>query len=89
MALTLGARDAGFLDISTNLFPRGAFELVYYHLVMERLRLHERVQFPSAEANGGAQELGVGQKIRTLVIERLRANEKVIGRWQEVSSLVT
>jgi len=86
MALTLGARDAGYLDITTNLFPRGPFEIVYYHLVMSRLNLHQQVQFPSAGVNGG-RELGVGQKIRTLVVERLRANEKVLGRWQEVSNV--
>ncbi|KAF8424100.1 COQ9-domain-containing protein [Tirmania nivea] len=85
MALTLGARDARYLDITTNLFPRGPFEIIYYHLVMSRLDLHQRVQFPSAEA----RELGVGQKIRTLVVERLRANEKVLGRWQEALGLMS
>ncbi|RPB21505.1 ubiquinone biosynthesis protein COQ9, partial [Terfezia boudieri ATCC MYA-4762] len=88
MALTLGARGTGYLDITTNLFPRGPFEIVYYHLVMSRLNLHQRVQFPSAEANGG-RELGVGQKLRTLVVERLRANEKVLGRWQEALGLMS
>ncbi|KAF8449707.1 COQ9-domain-containing protein [Terfezia claveryi] len=83
MALTLGARGAGYLDITTNLFPRGPFEIVYYHLVMSRLNLHQRVQFPSAE------ELGVGQKLRMLVVERLRANEKVLGRWQEALGLMS
>ena len=29
----------------------------------------------------------MGQKVRALVVERLRANEKVLGRWQEVSNV--
>ena len=85
-ALTNGARDAGYLDISVNLFPRGPLELARYHLMTERLGLHKRVEFgprKDGEAVGG--ELGVGQKIRRLCVERLRANEKIVGRWQEVS----
>ena len=79
MALTVGARDVGYLDITTNLFPRGAFELVYYHLVQERLNLHQRVQL--------GKELAVEQKVRMLVLERLRANERIHERLQEVSEL--
>lgn len=79
MALTVGARDVGYLDITTNLFPRGAFELVYYHLVQERLNLHQRVQL--------GKELSVEQKVQMLVLERLRANERIHERLQEVSEL--
>ncbi|KAF8472078.1 COQ9-domain-containing protein [Kalaharituber pfeilii] len=93
MALTLGARDAGYLDISINLFPRSPFELIHYHLVTERLTLHKRVDFGpnwgkdagSGVASGG-KELGAGQKIKTLCVERLRANERIIGHWHEVST---
>ncbi|KAK3061856.1 hypothetical protein LTS18_005304 [Coniosporium uncinatum] len=48
-SLTLGARSAGYLDVSTQLFPRGAFELVAYHLVTRRLALKESVSslFPA------------------------------------------
>ncbi|KAK3061395.1 hypothetical protein LTS18_006351 [Coniosporium uncinatum] len=42
-SLTLGARSAGYVDVSTQLFPRGAFELVAYHLVTRRLALKESV----------------------------------------------
>src|SRR5947208_8049567 len=38
-SLSLGAREAGYLDITANLFPRGAFDLVNYHLVTKRLAL--------------------------------------------------
>lgn len=81
-ALKLGARDAGYLDVSTNLFPRGVFDLINYHIVTQRLALKDNVQFPV----NGEKKLGVGSKVRTLTLARLRANEPVIHRWQEASS---
>ncbi|KAJ9648913.1 Ubiquinone biosynthesis protein coq9, mitochondrial [Coniosporium apollinis] len=79
-SLRLGARDAGYLDASTNLFPRGAFDLVQYHLVTRRLALKDAVQFP--------EKLGVGAKVRCLALERLRANREVIHRWQEALAIM-
>lgn len=81
-ALKLGARDAGYLDVSTNLLPRGVFDLVNYHLVTQRLALQSSVQFPDDGEQG--KKLGVGAKVRTLALARLRANEPIIHRWQEV-----
>lgn len=81
-ALKLGARDAGYLDASTNLLPRGVFELVNYHLVIQRLALQNSVQSPDESTAG--KKMGVGSKVRTLTLARLRANEPVIHRWQEV-----
>lgn len=80
-ALKLGARDAGYLGASTNLFPRGVFDLINYHLVTQRLALKDSVQFPD-EKDG--KKLGVGSKVRSLTLARLRANEPVLHRWQEV-----
>ena len=80
-ALTLGTRDAGYPDVSTNLFANGPFDLVRYHLVTQRLALKERIQFPH-------DRLGVGAKVRLLALERLRANQGIIHRWQEVSQSV-
>ena len=80
-ALTLGTRDAGYPDVSTNLFTSGPFDLVRYHLVTQRLALKERIQFPH-------DRLGVGAKVRLLALERLRANQGIIHRWQEVSQSV-
>lgn len=84
-ALTLGAKEAGYLDISTNLFPGGPFELVKYHLITQRLGLKDRVQFP------GDVQMGVGRKVRSLVLERLRGNidAGVVGRWQEALALMS
>ena len=83
-ALSLGAKDAGYLEVSANLFPRAEFEIVLYHLVQERSRLGERAQFPEDVDGGG--KLGIGQKLQSLLVERLRANVDagVDGRWGEV-----
>lgn len=80
-ALRLGARDAGYMDVSTNLLPRGVFDLVNYHLVTQRLALKDTVQFPPQDGQG--KRLGTGAKVRTLTLARLRANEPIIHRWQE------
>ena len=76
-SLSHGARDAGYLDASVNLFPRGAFDLVNYHLITQRLALKDHVQFPE-------QKLGVGAKVRLLALQRLWRNKPIIQRWQEV-----
>ena len=83
-ALTLGAKEAGYLEVSTNLFPKGAFDLVKYHLVTQRLGLKDRIQFPD-------EKMGVGRKVRSLVLERLRANVDtgVLPRWQEGLGLMS
>lgn len=83
-ALTLGAKDAGYLDVSTNLFPKGPFDLVMYHLITQRLGLKDRIQFPD-------EKLGMGKKVRSLVLERLRANVDtgVLPRWQEALGLMS
>jgi ubiquinone biosynthesis protein COQ9 len=77
-ALSLGAKDAGYLEASIQLFPRGAYDLINFHLVVQRLALKDRVQFP-ADA-----KLGIGQKVRVLTLERLLANKDVIHQWQAV-----
>jgi ubiquinone biosynthesis protein COQ9 len=46
-ALKLGARDAGYLDVSTNLFPHGVFDLINYYLITQQLILKNTVQFPA------------------------------------------
>ncbi|KIW69017.1 rpsU-divergently transcribed protein [Phialophora macrospora] len=75
-ALTLGAKDAGYLDVTVQLFPRRVFDLINYHLVTQRLSLKNNVQFPE----GG--RLGMGRKVRTLTMARLRANADVIQHWK-------
>ena len=77
-ALVEGAKESGYHEVSIQLLSRGVFELINYHLVTQRLALKDRVQFPEDS------KLGIGQKVRTLTIERLRANQDIIHQWQGV-----
>ena len=81
-ALTHGARDAGYLDISTNLFPTGAFAIVNYHLVTQRLALAKR-------ASSLPPQTDITTNIRTLALHRLHANTPIIHRWQEALALLS
>lgn len=77
-ALVHGARDAGYLDVSVNLFPTGAFALVNHHLVTQRLALAQHA--PSTEQ----QPLNIAANVRNLTLRRLHANKPIVHRWQEV-----
>ncbi len=81
LALTHGARQAGYLDISTNLFPTGAFALVHYHLLTQRLALASHFSpKPTPSEN-------IPSKITRLALHRLRANKPIIRRWQAALAL--
>ena len=78
-AMAKGATESGYLEVSMQLFPRGVLDLINFHLVTQRLALKDRVQFPDDS------KLGVGQRVRTLALDRLRANKDIIHQWQGVS----
>ena len=80
-SLALGSRDCNGLDITINLFPRGALDLVRYHLYTQREALKHRVDLTA--------EMGVTARIRKLCKERLRANEPVLQRWQEAIAIMS
>jgi ubiquinone biosynthesis protein COQ9 len=87
--LSLGAKDAGYIDASVNLFPKGEFELVRWWLWSQRMQLAGRWAEVKGEkgedgTGGKGQEMGVGQKVKALTWERLMGNREVVGRWQEV-----
>ncbi|KAI1135418.1 ubiquinone biosynthesis protein COQ9 [Hypoxylon sp. FL0543] len=85
-ALSLGARDAGYLDISTNLLPEGPFSLIRYHLVTQREALA-----PRSEALFGAEGergLQVPDKVERLTWERLLGNQEINHRWQEALAIM-
>ncbi|RPA95067.1 ubiquinone biosynthesis protein COQ9 [Choiromyces venosus 120613-1] len=90
-ALSFGARDANYLDISVNMLPRGVFDLVHYHLATERLRLGDKIDFrkPENELPEGLRNLSIPAKIRVLCMERLRANAPIIHRWQEAFAVMS
>ncbi|KAJ4508394.1 Ubiquinone biosynthesis protein coq9, mitochondrial [Exophiala dermatitidis] len=75
-ALIQGAKDAGYLEASVQLFPRGVFDLINYHLVTQRLALKDKVKFPEG------LQLGLGAKVKTLTMARLRGNAEIIKQWQ-------
>ncbi|KAL9586089.1 MAG: hypothetical protein Q9212_001127 [Teloschistes hypoglaucus] len=82
-ALTSGARDAGYLDVSANLFPTGAFSLVKYHLVTQRLALGKN-HSTGLDAENNQNVL---DNVRALTLRRLKASQPIIHRWQEALAL--
>ena len=78
-ALVHGARDAGYLDVSVNLFPTGAFALVNHHLVTQRLALARQALFTEEK-----EPLNIAANVKTLTLRRLHANKPIIHRLQEV-----
>lgn len=80
-ALKAGAIDTGHLEITHNLFPAGAFDLIRYHLVRERNNLQK--------IKGELEQIeGIGHKVRRLCLERLRANEPYIHQWEDALSVM-
>lgn len=90
-ALTLGARDAGFLDVSVQLLPRGEFDLILFWLASRRGLLRGKVEEGglfrriAAEKGKDVHELSVEERVRGLLLERLRMNGDVKDVWQDVS----
>ena len=79
-ALSNGARDVGYPNVSTKLLTRSSFDLVRFHLQTQRLAL-----VPVAASLDGL--MGTEAKMRALTVQRLRANEYIRTRWQEVRAL--
>ena len=98
-ALTAGARDAGYLDISSNLFPDGPVSLIKYHLVTERQALSNHFPSPytassssedeASKKTSSATSTGVPAKIRRLALHRLRANAPIIQHWQSALAILS
>lgn len=78
-ALSSGVRDAGYPDVSANLFPDGVSSLVKYHLVTERLALSK-----NAPTDPATESSNVLDRVRNLTLQRLHASKPIIHRWQEV-----
>jgi ubiquinone biosynthesis protein COQ9 len=90
-SLHLGAKDAGYLDASTNLFPAGAFSLVQYHLYTQRQALASRTDItnPVVDPSSKTRPPGVGAKVKALTWARLQANAGVTSKLPEALALMS
>ncbi|ORY67074.1 COQ9-domain-containing protein [Pseudomassariella vexata] len=93
-ALSLGARDAGYLDISTAVLPDGPFSLIQYHLITKRQALapKSRAIFNALDAAPGdgakGQTMKIDDRVERLAWERLLSNADVIHRWQQALAVM-
>ncbi|KAH9239230.1 hypothetical protein K456DRAFT_1826335 [Colletotrichum gloeosporioides 23] len=83
-ALALGAKDAGYLDISTSVLLDGPFSLICYHLVTRR----ESLAAKSKEIFGQVPEASIDEKVEMITWERLLGNEVIVGHWQEALAIM-
>ncbi|KXJ90675.1 ubiquinone biosynthesis protein COQ9 [Microdochium bolleyi] len=86
-ALSLGARAAGYPDISASVIPEGVFSLIKYHLVTAREGLAPR----KTQVLGGPEQsrlVPVAEKVELLTWERLLANRTINHRWQEALAIM-
>ena len=86
-SLRRGAKDAGYMAISTNLFPQGAFDLIVFYLMTRRLALKDAVNGEEGYAKVWREdEVGIEARVRSLLLERLRMNDQfgVVEKWTEV-----
>ncbi|KAK1753498.1 COQ9-domain-containing protein [Echria macrotheca] len=87
-ALALGARSAGYLDISATVVPDGVFGLIRWHLVTQRLALAgKKTALFGAEENKLVPG-EVARRVEALVWERLMGNKEINSRWQEALAIM-
>lgn len=78
-SLALGARDAGYLDISATLLPNGPFDLIRYHLLVRREALVSVALDPDTKTT---------DRVSALTWERLLGNAPVLHVWQEALAVM-
>jgi ubiquinone biosynthesis protein COQ9 len=83
-SLSLGARDAGYLDISPSALSDGVFGLIRFHLVRQRLALADKSRELFETSDGNTRSKGIKSKVAALAWARLMANKDIINQWQEV-----
>ncbi|KAG2418086.1 hypothetical protein HFD88_001187 [Aspergillus terreus] len=86
-ALTLGARDAGFLDVSVQLLPRAEFDLILFWLASRRGLLRARVE--NDHLLDSSDNASVDEKTKTLIMERLRMNADIRHQWQDALAVMS
>ncbi|KAL4868609.1 hypothetical protein BDV12DRAFT_169394 [Aspergillus spectabilis] len=88
-ALTLGARDTGFLDVSIQLLPRGEFDLILFWLASRRGLLRAAVEQNGLLSKQNSALVSVEEKTRALIMERLRMNTDIRHQWQDALALMS
>ncbi|KAL2865585.1 uncharacterized protein BJX67DRAFT_179936 [Aspergillus lucknowensis] len=88
-ALTLGARDTGFLDVSIQLLPRGEFDLILFWLASRRGLLRAAVERNGLLRPLESEFVSVEEKTRTLILERLKMNNYIRHQWQDALALMS
>ncbi|KAL2829012.1 COQ9-domain-containing protein [Aspergillus cavernicola] len=88
-ALTLGARDTGFLDVSIQLLPRGEFDLILFWLASRRGLLRAAVEQNGLLTKSHPEWVSVEEKTKTLIMERLRMNADIRHQWQDALALMS
>lgn len=83
-ALNIGAREAGYLDISPSVLSDGIFSLIRYHLVTQRLGLGMTSRTQSGTSDVTAPKEDVSSRLAGITWNRLIANKDIIHQWQDV-----
>lgn len=86
-SLNLGARDAGYLDISSSVLPDGVSSLILFHLAHQRLGLASKCEAMLKDNRKSTCNGVVGTKIADIMWARLLANKDIIHKWQEVREI--
>ncbi|KAJ6017586.1 hypothetical protein N7451_000965 [Penicillium sp. IBT 35674x] len=79
-SILLGARDAGFLDVSIQLLPNGEYDLILFWLASRRGLLRAAVESGEIQFPAGQD---VQSKIKTLIMKRMKMNEEIRGQWSD------
>ncbi|KAG6049522.1 hypothetical protein E4U17_006794 [Claviceps sp. LM77 group G4] len=87
-SLNLGARDAGYLDISSSVLPDGVFGLILFHLAHQRLGLASKCEAMFKNNRKSTCNAVVGTKIADIMWARLLANKDIIHKWQEALAIM-
>ncbi|KAL4920330.1 COQ9-domain-containing protein [Aspergillus aurantiobrunneus] len=88
-ALTLGARDTGFLDVSIQLLPRGEFDLILFWLASRRGLLRAAAEQDGLLAKSHPGSVTVEDKTKALIMERLRMNTVIRRQWQDALAFMS
>lgn len=87
-ALSLGARDAGLLDVSPSALVDGPFSLIRWHLLTQRGMIEVRARELGFGVEGETPVGGVGARVAALTWARLMGNKDIIHRWQEALAIM-